>query len=106
MGLFDVGSVIHGVYVGAEVPGSKITRSIGLVAFTKAGLPESTQEGVADLFSALLEAARERGANAVVNVHVTSGLVQEGGAKGKLNAYSFAFGDAVVIEPRLAQEKT
>lgn len=102
MGLFDMGgpeatsALIEGCYAFAEVPGRSITRALGLVEFTQKGIAGDVPELSESIFQSLISAAKERGANAVVNVRLATGSYQKQGSEWQVT-YVIAYGDAVVL---------
>lgn len=103
MGLFNIGGpksstdLIEGCYTLSEVPGKRIGKSLGLIEYTMKGLAGDMPEESSGIFRGLLESALEKGANAVVNVRITSGSYQQQGSQWQVT-YVIAFGDAVILE--------
>lgn len=103
MSLFGIGKpkgvagIVEGCYSLSEVPGRKITKVIGLVEYTineiDGGDVNRLSEGI---FKSLLSIAEKLGANAVVNVRLTTGSYQQLGS-GWISTYIIAYGDAVVL---------
>lgn len=90
-------SLIDGCYTLSEVPGYKISKSIGLIQYTRKGIAGDIPGISEDIFKRLLSAAKEKGANAVVNVRIVSGSYEQQGSKWAVT-YVLAYGDAVLIE--------
>ncbi len=103
MGLFNIGGakatsdLVEGCYVGSEVPGRRVAKCLGLIEYTQKGLAGDMPEVSSSIFRALLDAAKGEGANAVVNVRLTSGSYHQQGTQWQVT-YVVAFGDAVVLE--------
>ena len=89
--------LIDGCYTLGVIPGKKIARSLGIIAYTKKGVSGEVTKISENVFKNLLSAAKEKGANAVVNVRLVSGSYQ---AKGSawIVTYIMAYGDAVIVE--------
>lgn len=103
MGMFDFGGpestsdLIEHCYSGTEVPGKNVTKALGLVQYTQKGLAGDMPENSVRIFQSLHKYATELGANAVINVRLTSGSYQKQGS-GQYVTYVIAFGDAVILE--------
>lgn len=95
--IIDVRGPLEGCYTLAEVPGRRITKSLGLVEYTYGYPLGEMPNGSAGIFEKLLDTARESGANAVVNVRLTTGSYQRQGSQMQVT-YVVAFGDAVILE--------
>lgn len=90
---------IEGCYTMSEIPGRKISRALGLVEYTIKGISSDAPNESREIFQNLLEVARRRGANAVVNVRLASGSYGRGtGGSMYEDTYIVAYGDAVVLE--------
>jgi hypothetical protein len=102
MGLFGIGgpetsaALIEGCYSLAEVPGRPVVQALGLVQFTQKGVAGNMPAESKSIFASLVAAARERGANAVINVRLTTGTYQQQGSQWNVT-YVVAYGDAVVL---------
>jgi uncharacterized protein YbjQ (UPF0145 family) len=102
MGLFGIGtpseatSLIGDCYTRDNVPGRTIEKSMGLVQFTKKGIAGDVPKEIDGIFHSLVQTARESGANAVVNVRVTTGSYQQQGSQWEVT-YIVAYGDAVIL---------
>jgi hypothetical protein len=83
-------------YSISDVPGKKATKSFGLVHFTQKNLAGDMPRRTADIFSELLSMAETLGANAVINVKLTSGSYFSKGSKWEVT-YVIAHGDAVIL---------
>lgn len=103
MGIFSFGSSetasgsLADCYSLAEVPGKKIKKSFGLVYFTEKNLAGNMPKKTIDILMGLKEAAVKVGANAVVNINITSGSYQVQGSAWEVT-YIIAYGDAVILE--------
>jgi hypothetical protein len=89
-------ALIEGCYCMTEVPGRSVTRALGLVEFTQKSIAGDAPKVSASIFQSLLAAAKEKGANAVINVRLTTGSYQRQGSQA-LVTYIIAYGDAVVL---------
>jgi len=102
MGLFGLGgpddsaSLIESCTTLDHVPGKEIVQSLGLIEYTKKGIAGDAPKLSSSIFESLLAAAKEKGANAVVNVKLMSGSYQAQGSQWQVT-YIIAYGDAVVI---------
>jgi uncharacterized protein YbjQ (UPF0145 family) len=102
MGLFGLGgpdessSLIEGCTTLAQVPGKEIIKSLGLIEYTKKGIAGDAPKLSSGIFESLLSAAKEKGANAVVNVKLMAGSYQAQGSQWQVT-YVIAYGDAVVV---------
>lgn len=102
MGLFGIGtpsetsSLISDCYTMGDVPGREIEKSMVLVQFTKKGVAGDVPNEIDGVFQSLVQTAREKGANAVVNVRVTTGSYQQQGSQWEVT-YIVAYGEAVVL---------
>ena len=104
MGLFslesakeETSSVIENCHVRSEVPGKEIIKSIGLVQYTKKGIAGDVTEEINSVFQSLLNAANQKGANAVVNVRFETGSYHQRGSQWEVT-YITVFGEGVVLE--------
>jgi len=90
-------ALIDGCYTLGEIPGKKIARALGIIKYAKKGISGDVPRISDGIFKNLLSAARDKGANAVVNVRLVSGSYQ---AKGSawIVTYIIAYGDAVIVE--------
>jgi uncharacterized protein YbjQ (UPF0145 family) len=104
MGLFGIGapnetaSVILDCYTRSEVPGKRIEKSIGLVQYTKKGIAGDILNEIDGIFKSLLQVARDKGANAVLNVRIITGSYQQQGSAWEVT-YIVAYGEAVILSP-------
>lgn len=101
MGIFNFLSEVssgslNNCYSLSEIPGKKITQSFGLVYFTRKNLAGNMPAKTQEIFSGLQETANELGANAVINIKLTSGSYQAQGSQSEVT-YIIAYGDAVVL---------
>lgn len=103
MSLFCLGgpeesaAIIEGCYTLQEIPGRRITKSLGLIEYTKKGIAGDIPKISDEIFRSLFSAAKERGANAVVNVRLVSGSYHAQGSQWEVT-YVVAYGDAVIAE--------
>ena len=103
MGLFGIGtpkesaSIISGCYTRSDVPGRTIEKSIGLVQYTKKGIAGDVTSEIDGVFQSLLQVAREKGANAIVNVRMTTGAYQQQGSQWEVT-YFVVYGEAVILK--------
>jgi len=103
MGLFGLGgpdesaALIEGCFTLPEIPGKKITKSLGLIEYTKKGIAGDVPKISDEIFHSLFSAAKEKGANAVVNVKLVTGSYQAQGSQWEVT-YIVAYGDAVLVE--------
>ncbi|MFM5467773.1 heavy metal-binding domain-containing protein [Aeromonas veronii] len=101
MGLFGLSgpeessALIEGCYTLQEIPGRKITKSLGLIEYTKKGIAGDIPKISDEIFRSLFSAAKEKGANAVVNVRLVSGSYHAQGSQWEVT-YVVAYGDAVI----------
>ncbi len=101
MGLFGLGgpeesfSLIEDCTTLPSIPGKEIVKSLGLIEYTKKGIAGDIPKISANIFESLLSAAKEKGADSVVNVKVMSGTYQAQGSQWQVT-YVIAYGDAVV----------
>ena len=91
-------ALIGGCYAMSEVPGRSVVRALGLVEFTQKAIAGDAPKVSASLFRSLFDAAKEAGANAVINVRVATGSYQQQGSQWQVT-YVIAYGDAVVLSP-------
>lgn len=102
MGIFNFGGsetssgVLESCYSLSEIPGKKIAKSFGLVFYTQKNLAGNIPKKTRDIFFGLQEAAKELGANAIINVRLTSGSYFAQGSGWEVS-YVIACGDAVVL---------
>jgi hypothetical protein len=89
-------ALIPDCYSSPAPPGRQVTRNLGLIEITNRQIADEAPYQAAKLLEALLAAAREAGANAVVNVQLVAGSYQEGGSNW-IYSYVTAYGDAVVL---------
>lgn len=89
-------SIIEGCTTLSQVPGKEIIKSLGLIEYTKKGVAGDAPKVSSGIFESLLAAAKEKGANAVVNVKLMSGSYQAQGSQWQVT-YIIAYGDAVVV---------
>ena len=103
MGLFGMGtpketaSIISDCYTRSDVPGRTIEKSIGLVQYTKKGIAGDIPSEIDGLFQSLSQMAREKGANAVVNVRMTTGSYHQQGSQWEVT-YIVVYGEAVILK--------
>ncbi len=90
-------ALIDGCYTLNHVPGKNIVRSLGLIELTKKGIAGDVSKLSEDIFQNLYQAAKEKGANAVVNVRLASSSYQKQGSQWEVS-YIIAYGDAVIVE--------
>lgn len=88
MGLFGIASketfaFIEGLYTRSDVPGKTISKSYGLVQYTKKGIAGDITKEINEIFQKLFSIAKEKGANAVVNVRMMTGSYQQQGSQWK-----------------------
>ena len=101
MGLFGMGtpketaSIISDCYTRGDVPGRTIEKSIGLVQYTQKGIAGDVPSEIDGVFQSLLQAAREKGANAVLNVRMTTGSYHQQGSQWEVT-YIVVYGEAVI----------
>ncbi|CDZ80117.1 hypothetical protein BN1013_00622 [Candidatus Rubidus massiliensis] len=79
-----------------EIPDKKIIKSFGMVYYTEKHLSGNMPQKTDDIFSGLLSAAKNIGANAVINTKITTGSYQAQGSK-FIVTYVIAYGDAVIL---------
>lgn len=89
-------ALIGGCYSMGVVPGRSVVRALGLVEFTQKGIAGDAPKVSPSIFRSLLEAAKESGANAVINVRLSTGTYQQQGSQWQVT-YIIAYGDAVVL---------
>jgi hypothetical protein len=89
-------ALIGGCYSAGEVPGRSVVRALGLVEFTQKGIAGDAPKVSPSIFRSLLDAAKESGANAVINVRLSTGTYQQQGSQWQVT-YIIAYGDAVVL---------
>ncbi len=103
MGIFNFGGsetssgLLENCHILPEVPGKKVMKSFGLVYFTQKNLAGNVPQEMHSIFSELLEAAKKSGANAVVNIKLTSGSY-EAQCSNRTVTYIIAYGDAVILK--------
>ena len=103
MGLFGFGtpketaSLIEDCYTRADVPCRTIEKSLGIVQYTKKGIAGDVPNEIHAIFQSLLQIAREKGANAVVNVRIATGSYQQQGSQWE-TTYIVAYGEAVILK--------
>lgn len=103
MAIFGLGgsnqkaALIEECYTLDHVPGKQIKSSLGLVEYTKIGITGDVPKLSEGIFQSLLQSAREKGANAVVNVRLVSGSYDAQGTKWQ-ETYIIAYGDAVILD--------
>ena len=71
-------------------------QALGLVEFTQKGIAGDAPKVSPSIFRSLLDAAKESGANAVINVRLSTGTYQQQGSQWQVT-YIIAYGDAVVL---------
>ena len=89
-------ALILNCYSMAEVPGRTVVRAMGLIEFTQKAIAGDAPKTSESIFRSLLDAAKERGANAVINVRLAVGSYQQQGSQWQVT-YVIAYGDAVVL---------
>lgn len=89
------GSVISDCYTMSEVPSRTIEKSLGLVQYTEKGIRIDITDKIDNILQSLLQIAREKGANAVVNVRITTGTYSE--SEEWVATYIIAYGEAVIL---------
>lgn len=100
MGLFGSkcsSALVEGCYTTVQVPCKKIVKNIGLVEYNQKGITGDIPKCCESIFKSLLETAKEKGGNAVINVQLTTGSYQQQGS-GWIVSYVIAYGDAVILE--------
>lgn len=103
MGLFGIGtpkeisSHVIDCYTRSDVPGRTIEKSIGLVQYTKKGIGGDVTDEIDGIFQSLIQTAKEKGANAVVNTRITTGSYHQQGSKWEVT-YIIAYGEAVILK--------
>ncbi|ENC9558322.1 heavy metal-binding domain-containing protein [Aeromonas hydrophila] len=103
MSLFGLGgpeesaALIEGCYTLQEIPGKRIIKSLGLIEYTKKGIAGDAPKISNEIFHSLFLTAKEKGANAVVNVRLVSGSYHAQGSQWEVT-YVVAYGDAVIAE--------
>lgn len=80
-----------------DIPGRKISRNLGLIEYTQKGIAGDMPKVCEGIFRGLLDAAKDKGANAVVNVRVIAGSYQQQGSQWEVT-YVVAYGDAVILD--------
>jgi len=103
MALFGLGSaagsgLIEACHTASNVPGFSVERSLGIVHVTTKGVGGDSLEQVPNAFTALVAAAKHRGANAVINARLTASSYDQMGS-GAHVSFLVAYGDAVVLRP-------
>lgn len=89
-------SLIQGCYTSSEVPGKKIKRNLGAIQYTQKDVADDLPSVSDAVIKAIMEAARKKGANAVLNMQVVTGSY--GVANMGVNNFLMVYGDAVVLE--------
>jgi hypothetical protein len=90
------GSIIADCYTLVSVPGKSIKKSFGLVQFVKKGVAGDIHSESEGIFNGLVDVAKTAGANAVINIRLTSGTYQQQGS-GWNTTYVIACGEAVTL---------
>jgi hypothetical protein len=90
-------AVIENCHCLAHVPGKSVVRALGLVEYTQKAIAGDAPKISESVFRALLQAAMQKGANAVINVRLATGSYQQQGSQWQVT-YVIAYGDAVVLE--------
>lgn len=103
MALFGLGSsassgLIEACHTISDVPGFFVERALGVVHVTTKGVAGDSLEQVPNAFSALVAAAKHRGANAVINARLSASSYDQMGS-GAHVSFLVAYGDAVVLKP-------
>lgn len=89
--------VAHGAcFMSPTVPGKLLKQSFGMIEHTETGIAGDAPKQTNAILTKLLLAANKLGANAVVNVRLTTGTYHA--ALGGMVTYLIAAGDAVVLE--------
>ncbi|MDL1971612.1 MAG: heavy metal-binding domain-containing protein [Candidatus Desulfofervidaceae bacterium] len=104
MGFFGIASkeasaLVEGLYTRSEVPGKIISKSYGLIYYTKKGIAGDITKEIDKIFQNLLNIAKEKGANAVINVRMMTGSYQQQGSGWEVT-YITVYGEAVVLEDK------
>lgn len=89
-------ALIADCYSSAAPPDKPVRSNLGLIEITNRQIADEAPYQAARLLESLLAAAREAGANAVVNVRLVAGSYQESGSNW-IYSYVTAYGDAVVL---------
>lgn len=87
---------LQNVYTLAEVPGKKAVKAFGLVQYVEKGLAGDMPKKAHAIPEQLWLAAKELGANAVLNMRLVTGSYQQQGSQWMVT-YVIAYGDAVIL---------
>ena len=90
-------ALIADCYSSPAPPGRQVVKNLGLIEITSRQIADEAPYQAAKLLESLMTAAREAGANAVVNVRLVAGSYQESGSNW-IYSYVTAYGDAVVLD--------
>ena len=66
--------------------------------YTKKGIAGDILNEIDGIFKSLLQVARDKGANAVLNVRIITGSYQQQGSAWEVT-YIVAYGEAVILSP-------
>ena len=93
----ETASLIENCYTRSDVPGKTIEKSLGLIQFTKKGIKGNITKEIDGIFESLIRVAREQGANAVINVQLTTGSYEEAVNQWEAS-YLIVYGEAVILK--------
>lgn len=101
MGIFerklDVSTTAHFQIFTSTPPQMKVLKNFGLVKATTSEITAKYRNEDDELLAALFNEAKKLGANAIINLHYTSGSYQRNG-HAFVTSYLIATGDAVLLE--------
>jgi len=93
----ETASLVTNCYTRSDVPGKTIEKSLGLIQFTKKGIKGNITKEIDGIFESLIRVAREQGANAVINVQLTTGSYEEAVNQWEAS-YLIVYGEAVILK--------
>lgn len=91
-------SFVENCYTSAHVPGKKIKNNLGVVQYSINGCRSNQTKEMEKIFINILDYAKKKGANAVLNININCGTYQDSGG-GAIMSFLTVFGDAVILEP-------
>jgi len=92
----DTSSWTENCYTGGTVENKKIETYLGMIQYTRTDIDVDVKTKISDIFNSLVNNAKEDGADAVINVKMTTGTYQVGTSK--TTTYITVFGEGVVFE--------
>ena len=84
-------------YLGQNIPGKNITKSLGLISMVTKGINGNVNKIYEELIQDFVKKLQESGASAVINFRFEIGSYQQQGS-GWITTYIIIYGEAVIID--------